>query len=404
MAYLLKAGRSPQKYDAWICGGAIVSPSFIVTSAACVEDVQFMYAVAGTVHYVNTGRLAEDKCTRALAKRVVLSCVPKSYEFSYDNIEKWSYIDIAAVKVESPYNFSLTIPTPECKHLPENEIWIPDRIYINYEAKFQNPGTDALVLGWGHSSKWREPSDPTDHNEKLLQYASTLIQNKTQCKKYYRNLTDLQATIDKYMICTLAKGNIDDQGHLIVTEKSNVDGCSDNDKKAGRCKLERLGPPPPPIPIPSIYDFDDVYVDFRRSIPNNTRITRRHGICQNDHGGPLVTWIGAHEVLIGVASVFRISHELECIGPYLYTSTQCNGQFLQCVIDDNTEHEHDTDDDDSRRKQKDVCNMAPAERGFDIIERRISWKHHPDGPAENELKEEIFERPQIPLHNLYNRF
>lgn len=61
-----------------------------------------------------------------------------------------------------------------------------------------------------------------------------MIQNKTHCKKYYHNLPILQATIDKYMICTLAEGNIDDKGDQIVTHKPDADGCSTADKKAGR--------------------------------------------------------------------------------------------------------------------------------------------------------------------------
>lgn len=76
--------------------------------------------------------------------------------------------------------------------------------------------------------------DPTDYNQEFLNYASTLIQNKTHCKRHYSHLPQLQATIDKYMICTLAKGNIDDKGELIVTQKPNADGCLDEDVKAGR--------------------------------------------------------------------------------------------------------------------------------------------------------------------------
>lgn len=78
------------------------------------------------------------------------------YNFSYDKIEKWAYIDIAAVKVESPYDFTLTEPIPECRDSPEQKTWVPKKIKINFEVKYQNPGNDALVLGWGHTSKWRE--------------------------------------------------------------------------------------------------------------------------------------------------------------------------------------------------------------------------------------------------------
>ncbi|XP_026323001.1 uncharacterized protein LOC113232473 [Hyposmocoma kahamanoa] len=376
-----------------------------------------MYAIAGTGHYYTTETIHHDNCANKLKKKVVLTCVPKHYNFSYDKIEKWAYIDIAAVKVESPYDFTLTEPIPECRDSPEQKTWVPNKIKINFEVKYQNPGNDALILGWGHTSKWRAADDPHDYNSKFLQYGSTLIQNKTNCKNYYRNLPHLQATIDKYMICTLMAGNIDDDGELIFTQKPDADGCSDEDKMTGTCKLERSDEefrktqPPLPISISPVHGFGDVTVNLRRSIQNNThtrRITRtikrRSGICQNDHGGPLITWVGSHEVLIGVASVFRISNKSECIGPYLYTSTQCNGQFLQCVIFENEPKDVKDGDEILRLKQKDICDVTPAESGFEIIKRRISWKHHPDGPAENELEEEIFERPQIPLYNFNKHF
>lgn len=52
---------------------------------------------------------------------------------------------------------------------------------------------------------------------------------------------------------------------------------------------------------------------------------------QNDHGGPLITWVGGREILIGVASVFMLRDD-SCVGPYLYTSTNCNGLFLGCIL------------------------------------------------------------------------
>lgn len=59
-----------------------------------------------------------------------------------------------------------------------------------------------------------------------------------------------------------------------------------------------------------------------------------HFILQNDHGGPLVTWVGTTEVLIGIASVFKIDEEYNCIGPYLHTSTQSNAAFIDCVLNE----------------------------------------------------------------------
>lgn len=94
--------------------------------------------------------------TMCLSVYVAVLCayVP-AYNMSYDKIEMWSYIDIAAVKVESPYDFKQILPVPECSSHPEPEAWVPNKIQINYEAKYQSPGTDSLVLGWGHKSKWR---------------------------------------------------------------------------------------------------------------------------------------------------------------------------------------------------------------------------------------------------------
>lgn len=74
---------------------------------------------------------------------------------SYEKLEVWSYIDIAAVKVESPYNFDHTAVDPKCSAYSEPEAWIPNKILINYDPKYQNAGTDSIVLGWGHKSKWR---------------------------------------------------------------------------------------------------------------------------------------------------------------------------------------------------------------------------------------------------------
>lgn len=67
-------------YDNWICGGAIVSEWLIVTSAACVEDVQFMYAIAGYHKYVKPGSKGfdVDDCILKSKKKIVNICIPSS--------------------------------------------------------------------------------------------------------------------------------------------------------------------------------------------------------------------------------------------------------------------------------------------------------------------------------------
>jgi hypothetical protein len=74
---LTRAQLAPKKYDNWLCGGAIVSEWFIVTSAACVEDVRHMFAIAGYRKYVPFYSIHRDVCTQQTRKRIVFTCVPK---------------------------------------------------------------------------------------------------------------------------------------------------------------------------------------------------------------------------------------------------------------------------------------------------------------------------------------
>lgn len=71
------------------------------------------------------------------------------YEINYTNVEKWIFIDIALVKVESEYDLKDTTFKTLCSY-------IPTTIDINYWEKFQKPNTSALVYGWGHLESWRQ--------------------------------------------------------------------------------------------------------------------------------------------------------------------------------------------------------------------------------------------------------
>ncbi|KAL4708526.1 hypothetical protein ACJJTC_014134 [Scirpophaga incertulas] len=316
---------SPRLYDYWLCGGAIVTPWYIVTSAACVEDVEYMYAIAGYLKYVPTNLIDSDSCTKAVKKKIVYTCVPRLYELDYAKIEKWSFIDIAVVKVESAYNFDDDIYTSACSYQPR-------AININYDPLYQQPNTDAMVFGWGHLDVWRNPDDKQDYNQEYMRYAGTRLTDKNECKQYFTNISTLmENVIDKYMLCSIEAGNINEYGEQIIKLRPNADGCS---------------------PIMRLL---------------------RQGEIENDHGGPLVTWIGSHEVLIGVASVFRVTQDSKCAGPFLYTSTQCNGIFLDCIING--------ENNEARRA---LCNKPPKELGFYKVKKYISWKEHPAGLADNE--------------------
>ncbi|XP_026323038.1 uncharacterized protein LOC113232502 [Hyposmocoma kahamanoa] len=447
MVYLTKAEQSPLIYDNWICGGAIVSPFFIVTSGACVEDVQFMYAVAGYDRYVkpSSNNFTKDDCIKSSKKKVVFTCTPKNYEFAYNDVDKWSNIDIAVVKVESPYDFDGEKAAQICS-------WVPGPIDISFDYKHSEPGRDAMVLGWGHSDKWRKVRDNKDYNSEKLKYAAVQLLNKTTCKSMYKNLPDMAPIIDKYMICSDQPGGIDDGGNQIQNEKVTplLNGCiqkinpvtgrmnecvdefgadqfhqaydivrgvrrSDNFRTNNSSKNNTNSMPLPGFDYTAYtsYGYFGNYSHLRTRRENDNLTsnltfsepvvgpTRRHGICQNDHGGPLVTWVGSQEILIGAASVFLVNNNSLCIGPYLYTSTQCNGAFLGCVLE-----QESTEENMSGRRNwgnsfdRRICHLPPQQRGFELVERRISWLHHPDGPAANEMpKEDLFERPQLPLRS-----
>ncbi|KOB67895.1 Uncharacterized protein OBRU01_14217, partial [Operophtera brumata] len=94
-------------YKGWTCGGSIVSPEYILTSAACVEDVKFMYAIAGYKKFVEYEKIDLNNCTK--------------------QIERWAYTDIALAKVETAFDFK------DASYLEHQCSYIPAIIQINYE-------------------------------------------------------------------------------------------------------------------------------------------------------------------------------------------------------------------------------------------------------------------------------
>ncbi|CAH1641525.1 unnamed protein product [Spodoptera littoralis] len=397
VVYLVKAPIASVHYDFWLCGGALVTSEYVVTSAACIKDVDYLYVIAGYNKYVTDAELETDKCTSKMKKKVIYTCYPEGYEIRYERLDKWALIDIGVVKVESPYDFTDESYKTTCSY-------VPTVIPVSYEARYQEPGTDAIVFGWGHLVKWRKGSDARNHNQEKLNYAPVMIIDKEECKKHYTDYENMTEVIDKYMICTYGPGNIDDRGDPVEPGKPEHDGCKPKEKNKETCKnkdnaesrrfIEMTNLPLNETETKKEKQTNSKQVNVSNETPfiNETIIRkrplvygidgRRHGICQNDHGGPLVTWVGTHEILIGIASVFKVSEDSECVGPFLYTSTQCNGAFLDCILTtDKLVIPIKKKKSNTRRA---VCRKRPEDEGHPTVERHISWLYHPAGAAENE--------------------
>ncbi|XP_046972879.1 uncharacterized protein LOC124539625 [Vanessa cardui] len=339
MVYLTREKTSPRNYDSWLCGGAIVSSWYILTSAACVEDVQNMYAVAGYDKYVKDSELEINECTKNMKRRIVYTCLPEAYGLVYDQLEEWSKLDIALVKVDQKYKFRDRTYIQYCAYMPK-------RVSVNLDIKYEAAGEKAIVLGWGHLINWREIEDKTDYNQNTLRYAATKIFSKEECKSYFDN-PNLSDLIDNYMICTYKPSDINEKGLVKKNRRKNINSSNDTieitDKTVETDETKML------------QDQDNITSRFRVF-----NATRRQGICQNDHGGPLISWVEGEEYVIGVASVFRVNSQSECIGPYLFTSTARNKMFINCVLNEK-----------NYLRRSSICDKPAIERGFKIIERHV---------------------------------
>ncbi|XP_050357633.1 uncharacterized protein LOC126778203 isoform X2 [Nymphalis io] len=399
MVYLTREKSSPRNYDSWLCGGAIVSSWYILTSAACVEDVQNMYAVAGYDKYVKESDLDTNPCTKHMKRRIVYTCLPEAYGLVFDKLEQWSKLDIALVKVDQKYKFKDRSYIQYCAYLP-------NKINVNFDIKYEEAGRKAIMLGWGHSLKWREIDDKTDYNQNTLRYASTTIFSKHDCKQYF-DKPDLSDLIDNFMICTYKPGNIDDKGQVKRNRrKLNLNETFGTSDVRDGCGLPKIGM------VGVLWGRLSSSSGWQKAENNNNNlkgavekigtnvsqchdekpsslrmfnVTRRQGICQNDHGGPLVSWVEGAEYVIGVASVFRINSKSECMGPNLFTSTARNKIFIDCVLNEK-----------NILRRNSICDKPASEKGFNMIERNVSWIDHLDGSDENER---IHKRPQIPISN-----
>ncbi|XP_013142088.1 PREDICTED: uncharacterized protein LOC106106105 [Papilio polytes] len=366
MVYL-KMPRSNKKlanYRNWLCGGVILHEEYILTSAACIQDAQHFYVVSGTYRYSEDDDRFSSSCIKNGAKKATWKCIPKNYVFDgheNDNI-RWMNNDIAIVKIEEGFDFTRRVRGCEFTPRPIS--------FNNQSHAMENPGLFGQIAGWGTTSKYNDWVNRRTYNQQTLLEANVEIISKARCKRRwgarYHNI------IENYMICTKDIG----QSMSEMCNEKYVD-CEDIDYSEEDMRRKdinlRTGKVPANFTMHSAMHNETLSNDpvDRRGFANGRL---EGGFCENDHGGPLVYGTGSNAIVIGVISACLVKENSnKCYGPFLYTSVFKNRQFISCAI----------------YKEIDQKCRRQFRSGVTHEEQYFSWKDHPDGPAKNELTEEI---------------
>lgn len=69
------SAKSIKGMPGWLCGGSIIHPQLVLTSAACLHTVSNMYVIAGYRKYVRTEDLKRDICAVRMKKRIIYYCL-----------------------------------------------------------------------------------------------------------------------------------------------------------------------------------------------------------------------------------------------------------------------------------------------------------------------------------------
>ncbi|XP_049880459.1 uncharacterized protein LOC126376952 [Pectinophora gossypiella] len=368
MVYLKlpRSSAKSQSYRKWLCGGVIIHDEYVLTSAACIQDVEHFYVVSGTYKYADEDDRYNNPCIKNGGKKAIWKCVPKNYIFDgheNDNI-RWMNNDIAVVKIEDGFDFTRRVRG--CEFVPKPVC------YNNQSQTLENPGTIASIAGWGTTERYNDwvnrrglsPLRRTDNQQNLLEAAVEIIA-KNRCKRRwgsrYHNI------IDNYMICTKDIG----QTMSEICNEKYVD-CQDinySDEEDGGMRrdanaLKRTDKVPTNLIMHSAL-HNETFKNGSRRFTHNVD----GGFCENDHGGPLVYGSGINSVVIGVISACLVKERTnKCYGPFLYTSIYKNRQFISCSIFKDVEPK-------CRRQFR---------SGVTHEETVLSWKNHEDGPAKFE--------------------
>ncbi|CAB3258343.1 unnamed protein product [Arctia plantaginis] len=345
--------------NSWVCGGAIVTPTQILTSAACLIEAENIYAIAGYKKYITAENIDRDECTRAKKQRVVKIFIPTGYNLDYENPAQPKNINIGVAVVEKPYNFSDFSYLIHCSYEPQP-------ILVNFENIHDIINSRAVTLGWGVRGKTPEFRKETKYQ--LLQETSTMVVDKKICT----SITDtkqIHQLINKYHLC----GTINLQE---VTEDSVFETLSfDAYKHRGSgSKRGNSG-------FKDIFGYRRGYNEEDNSEPRDetenitleTRINMNNknnygtrkaihpNICQNNLGSPLIKWIHDREVIIGITSNTNINGE--CDGPFLYVSTAASSKIIKCLLETNP-------------LTRMLCNKRISDEPYEIQEIDIMWPNY----------------------------
>ncbi|XP_061723316.1 uncharacterized protein LOC133529586 [Cydia pomonella] len=361
MVYLRPAKVTPNLDPNWLCGGVIISPRYILTAAACIEDVTHFYIVSGTHRWIPPKETNE--CIKNGATKAIWKCVPKTYRFDgaqFNNI-RWMANDIAVVMTAEPINFQKRVKGCD---------FIPQMIKFNNESdEYESPETSASVAGWGSTEEFTDPADAIDFgdateaipvpivsrsiNSVQLMEADVEILSKDSCKSIW--LPRYHDIIEDYMIC--GKNIFYDELHqeceenqmecreLVYTPEDGGTVRRHQSKKLEKLVLQSLKR----LKI------------LRRARQKSLRREGKDvgGFCENDHGGPLITGKGKTSMVIGIISAYRtLNSSKRCVGPFLYTSVYKNRNLISCAIN---------------RQLGKQCRTVLRESSTVLDEEHINW-------------------------------
>ncbi|XP_041985553.1 uncharacterized protein LOC121737886 [Aricia agestis] len=345
MVYLKCAGKTKRTGTDLICGGVIVHTEYVITSAACVEEMERFYVIAGTEKKPNN-KGDDNECVKKNKRKVIWKCVPKSYKYDLISEMDWSVNDIAVVKVDKP--FSIGKVEDGCQYAAKTVA------YNKISRELEEPGTSGYVLGWGYVGKFRESQYRKNNDEddksyededdyQCLQEAKVTLMDKDKCAAQYPS--ELQEMIKDYMICT---EDIEQMSKKCREKYANCTAVPTRRELSDNLTVNSNQTEGNLTSDPGHLRHSGYYM-ARRS--QNTG-----GFCNNDHGGPLIINRDGKDYVVGVISASKVDNDI-CRGPFLYTSVFTNRQFLSCSI-------HKTVDEDCRRVFR---------SGFSYEEWTVNW-------------------------------